>query len=312
MNTTIVYKNALNVIDCVFSCSLCLSGFYYNNSDRSFDHTKFLRHNTTTIKQQLQEAKRRTEQRGNKEQTISVTGQEDRLNKYCVLINPQIFQEENLDLIQILLHAVCQVKAHLKPITSDQRPGHLALHSHNWVKIALDQWGKRSQVRADLHPTSEEGARDTSHELSEGATTVGGDLHANRKGGDSSCSHTLLKCFISLTFPISKKDGTKRPIIDLRELNKCIHWEHFKMEGIHLIQLLLEEGDWMVKLDLKDTYFAVPICPQNWTYLTFQFRGSIYQFECLPFGLSSAPRIFKKVMKPVTSWLRQFGCMSDD
>ena len=64
------------------------------------------------------------------------------------------------------------------------------------------------------------------------------------------------------------------------------------MEGIHLTQMLLQEDDWMVKLDLKDAYFAVPIHLADRKYLTFQFRSTIYQFECLPFGLSSAPRVF--------------------
>ena len=31
----------------------------------------------------------------------------------------------------------------------------------------------------------------------------------------------------------------------------------FKMEGLHLIKDLLREGDYMVKLDLKDAYFSL-------------------------------------------------------
>ena len=64
----------------------------------------------------------------------------------------------------------------------------------------------------------------------------------------------------------------------------------------------------MVKLDLKDTYFAVSIHLADRMYLTFQFQSTIYQFKCLPFSLSSAPRVFTKIMQPVTVWLRQMGC----
>ena len=39
-------------------------------------------------------------------------------------------------------------------------------------------------------------------------------------------------------------------------LNEFVHTEHFKMEGIHLLKDLL---DWMVKVDLKDAYFMIPI-----------------------------------------------------
>ena len=109
-------------------------------------------------------------------------------------------------------------------------------------------------------------------------------------------------------FVVPKKDGGTRPIIDLRELNKFIHWEHFKMEGIHLIKDLLQEGDWIIKIDLRDAYFALPIHQSHRQFLRFQHRGRTYQFNCLPFGLSSAPRVFTKISRPVTAWLRQLGC----
>ena len=33
----------------------------------------------------------------------------------------------------------------------------------------------------------------------------------------------------------------------------------------------------------------------------------MYEFACLPFGLASAPRVFKKLMKPVVGMLHQLG-----
>ena len=42
--------------------------------------------------------------------------------------------------------------------------------------------------------------------------------------------------FVSKMFLVPRKDGSHRPIIDLRELNRSIQWEHFKMEGIHLLK----------------------------------------------------------------------------
>ena len=34
------------------------------------------------------------------------------------------------------------------------------------------------------------------------------------------------------------------------ELNKCIRYEHFKMENLNSVRSLLREGDFMVKVDL--------------------------------------------------------------
>ena len=72
-------------------------------------------------------------------------------------------------------------------------------------------------------------------------------------GEGSSINHLPLlgERFTSRMFIVP---GSMRPIINLWELNKFIHWVHLKMEEIYLVQ----EGDWMVKIDLKDAYFAVP------------------------------------------------------
>jgi len=63
----------------------------------------------------------------------------------------------------------------------------------------------------------------------------------------------------------------------------------------------------MAKIDLKDAYFLVPIHPAHQKFLQFQWMGITYQFCCLPFGLSYAPRTFTKLMKPVVAFLRERG-----
>ena len=79
------------------------------------------------------------------------------------------------------------------------------------------------------------------------------------------------------------------------------------MEGIALIKNLLQTGDFLCSIDLKDAYFTIPIHTDHRKYLCFQWQGLIYQFVCLPFGLSSAPRTFTKVLKPLATQLRQQG-----
>ena len=63
----------------------------------------------------------------------------------------------------------------------------------------------------------------------------------------------------------------------------------------------------MAVLDLKDAYYSVPINPQHRKFLRFEFKGSLYEFTCLPNGLASAPRVFTKLMKPVYVTLRSKG-----
>jgi hypothetical protein len=50
--------------------------------------------------------------------------------------------------------------------------------------------------------------------------------------------------FLSNLFIVPKKDGGSRPVINLRVLNFHLPYEHFKMEGIHLLRDILFQGDW--------------------------------------------------------------------
>ena len=59
--------------------------------------------------------------------------------------------------------------------------------------------------------------------------------------------------------PGGKERGGQRLVINLKGLNRFIKVEHFKMEGLHVLPDLIQQGDWMIKLDLKNAYLQVPI-----------------------------------------------------
>ena len=61
---------------------------------------------------------------------------------------------------------------------------------------------------------------------------------------------------------------------------------------------------------LKDAYYSVTIVPEQQKYLKFQWQGQLYKFTCFPNGLSSCPRKFTKLLKPVYSYVRELGHMS--
>lgn len=106
---------------------------------------------------------------------------------------------------------------------------------------------------------------------------------------------------------VPKKTGGYRPILNLKNLNSHIRFEHFKMEGMDSVRHLIRPGDWMVKFDLKDAYLSVPVCLEHQPFLCFRWRDICYQFTCLAFGLSPAPRLFTKLLKPVIGALRRKG-----
>lgn len=55
---------------------------------------------------------------------------------------------------------------------------------------------------------------------------------------------------------------------------------------------------------------SFPFKEKNRKYLRFLWQDQIYEFQCLPFGLCTAPWIFTKIMKPVTNYLRSRGWLS--
>ena len=113
--------------------------------------------------------------------------------------------------------------------------------------------------------------------------------------------------FLSDIFLVPKKDGSLCPVINLKPLNHYIRRQKFKMEGAKVIKDILQKGDWMVSIDLKDAYLSVAVAEEYRQLLRFRWKGTLYEFQCLPFGLSSAPRVFTKLMKPVVSLLRRQG-----
>ena len=52
------------------------------------------------------------------------------------------------------------------------------------------------------------------------------------------------------------------------------------------------------------------ICIAHQKYLKFEFNTKLYQFTCMPNGLSSAPRIFTKLLKPVYETLHNMGYLN--
>ena len=63
----------------------------------------------------------------------------------------------------------------------------------------------------------------------------------------------------------------------------------------------------MASVDLTAAYYSVPIENSLQNFFAFQFQGTFYRYACLLNGLTSAPRIFTKIMKPVLSTLRKLG-----
>ena len=113
--------------------------------------------------------------------------------------------------------------------------------------------------------------------------------------------------FYARLFLVPKKDGSRRPVFNLKTLNNFVKKKTFKMATIHTVAQSIRCGDWAVSLDLKDAYLHIPILTSHRRFLRFVFKGEVYQFKVLPFGLCSAPRTFTKVTRVVVIHCRRLG-----
>lgn len=130
------------------------------------------------------------------------------------------------------------------------------------------------------------------------------------KIGAVSCCKPAKDQFLSKIFLVPKPDGTFRFILNLKSFNKHVLTYHFKMEDIRTAIKLITRDSYLASVDLKDAYFCLGIHPSSKKYLRFMFDGKLYEFQVLPFGLSSAPYVFQKLIKPITTYLREQGLIS--
>ena len=106
---------------------------------------------------------------------------------------------------------------------------------------------------------------------------------------------------------VPKSTGGWRPVLDLSSLNKFLDNKPFRMETAASLRDAIHPGDWATSLDLKDAYFHILVHPRDRKWLRFVWRGKVYQFKALPFGLAPAPWIFTKITRELCIHARELG-----
>jgi len=114
--------------------------------------------------------------------------------------------------------------------------------------------------------------------------------------------------FYSHMFLVTKKNTSKlRPIINLKRLNGFLDIPSFQMETTMSVAAAVQPGDWATSLDLTDAYFHIPIAPWFRKYLRIVVNGKLFQYRALPFGLSTSPLVFTKMLEPLAVFLHSRG-----
>ena len=116
--------------------------------------------------------------------------------------------------------------------------------------------------------------------------------------------------FVSSIFLRPKKDGSLRLILNFKKFNKTVAYHHFKMNSLHTIIKLVTKNCFMASRDLKDAYYSIPVRQADRKFERFKWEDELYEFTCLPNGLSCASRKFNKILKPPLAYLHKKGHIS--
>lgn len=105
------------------------------------------------------------------------------------------------------------------------------------------------------------------------------------------------------------KPGKKpRLVIDLsRNLNDCLRQERFSYSSVEDAVALSFPGCWYGKLDLSNCFLSFPLRPDVRQFFVFQLDGQLYQFNRMPFGLRTAPRVCTQLLSVIAHELSKGG-----
>lgn len=136
--------------------------------------------------------------------------------------------------------------------------GRFAHFFHHWTFITSDASVLQTVQGLPIKFTSQRHSSDTpSNSPLLSPPTLSGTLHPLPKR-----SHQMSLGLTRLPQPYvfaRKKSDDFRPVMNLKVRNSFVLYCHFKMKGIHLLRDLLQDEDWLTRLDLKDTYLTFPV-----------------------------------------------------
>ena len=103
--------------------------------------------------------------------------------------------------------------------------------------------------------------------------------------------------------------GKKYLILDLRYVNSHVYKDKIKFEDGNALNTIYKvKKGYLFRFDLKNGYHHIDIFEPHQKFLGFSwvFKDNIkfFVFTVLPFGLTSAPFIFTKIVRPLVKYWR--------
>ena len=113
--------------------------------------------------------------------------------------------------------------------------------------------------------------------------------------------------------PIIKKDSSVRICGDYKlTVNQTAKLDTYPLPQIEDIFAFLSGGKMFSKLDLAHAYQQLPVDDNSKEYVTINIHQGLYHYNCLSFGVASAPAIFQWTMENLFRGLPHVRVYIDD
>ena len=123
---------------------------------------------------------------------------------------------------------------------------------------------------------------------------------------------TAPTAWCSALVPVPKPSGDVRLCVDLTQLNRAVQREIHPMPSVDESLAKLGKSRYFTKLDANSRFWQLPLDEKSKLLTTFVTPFGRYRFNCLPFGISSAPEIFQRTMSEILNGLEGVICQMDD
>ena len=111
---------------------------------------------------------------------------------------------------------------------------------------------------------------------------------------------------------VPKPNGKVRICVDLTKLNESVLRERHPLPAVDQVLAQLSGATIFSKLDAISGFWQVPLSPDSALLTTFITPFGRFCFHRLPFGITSAPEIFQRLMSQMLDDLPGTVCMMDD
>ena len=112
---------------------------------------------------------------------------------------------------------------------------------------------------------------------------------------------------------VPKKDGTVRICGDYKvTVNPVLDVDQYPLPRPEDLFATLAGGKFFSTLDLSHAYNQVVLDDSSLKYLTINTHRGLYQYTRLPFGVASAPSVFRKMMDTILQGMDGVICYLDD